>query len=329
MKIEVPQILIPSFIEPKDPIGVGLGVKGHFHVTKKHRGVIVQELDFDNIITDGGLKRFASETTNVNIAIGTYCILGTGTSTPVSTDVTLQAYGGATTKKTRTTTQSSLGSGEDRWLKTTIEYGLTDAIGTWTEVGITWSEASSNIPVFCRMLFKDEQGNPVSVEKTADDTLTIVYDFHMKRLSDAPTLNVINVEGTGDVTVSSLILDSALETHTSVTYRLNDPHYSRVRLGTGIGSMDPTRTACYTPINTNPTLCQAVPYVAGAFYREYVFEWAASVVGNITEAAYETGRSNNGVGVAPAVYMQFSPSINKTDTTKKIRLRPRITYGRI
>ena len=333
MKIGIPQILVRRYIEPKDPISVGLGVSGHFHVIKKRRGIIVQELDFDNIITDVGLRRMASER-HLDRTIGGYCILGTGTSTPVSTDTTLQAYGGSTTNRYRSLIESSLGSGADRQMRITYEYGLNDAIGTWTEVGITWDNSSSNPQVFCRMLFADDQGNPTAVEKTSEDTLTIIYTFHLKRLSDTPVINTINVEGIGDVDVSSIVLNRGLELITNSEFAKNyfygNYYKTYIRLGTGSGDILPTRTACYSAINTEPTMLQVLPYETGAFYREFLFEWPAALTGTITEAIYTNGSglyyaSNNG----PVIYMQFSPAVPKTDTTKKIRLRPRITFSRV
>ena len=334
MKIGIPQILVRRYIEPKDPISVGLGVSGHFHVIKKRRGIIVQELDFDNIITDVGLRRMASET-DLFSTIGYYCILGTGTSTPVSTDTTLQAYGGHTAKRRYSLIGSSLGSGADRQMRITYEYGLNDAIGTWTEVGITWDNNSSNPQVFCRMLFADDQGNPIAVEKTSEDTLTIIYTFHLKRLSDTPVINTINVEGVGVVDVSSIVLNKGLALITNEKFYKNnfstgyDYYKNYIRLGTGSGGILPTITACYSAINTEPSLLQVVPYETGAFYREFLFEWPAALTGTITEAIYTNGCSSSTANNGPVVYMQFSPAVPKTDTTKKIRLRPRITFSRV
>ncbi|HOJ78429.1 MAG TPA: hypothetical protein PL158_10070 [Bacillota bacterium] len=331
MKIEVPQIMIKRYIEPQDPLETKVGVKGHFHVVKKRRGIIVQELDFDNIIVDTGLKRFASDDSEYILDKIQYCILGTGTSTPTSTDTSLQA-GVSTTKKLYSSSSSKLGSGADWYLQTIYEYGLSDAVGTWTEVALTWVSGSNISPIFCRMLFKDDEGNPISIEKTGDDTLTIIYTLHFQRLSDTPTTNIINIEGVGDVTVSSIILNKHLELCSYESFRLNQFSYSYyrdyIRLGTGIGDILPTRTACYNPINKEPTLIQAASYVSDALYREFVFEWPNTVTGNISEAIFTIGSAfeynNNG----PSVYMQFDPVISKSDTTKKIRLRPRITYSR-
>ena len=333
MKIEVPQIMIKRYIEPQDPLETKMGVKGHFHVVKKRRGIIVQELDFDNIIVDTGLKRFASDSQNVTIDKIRFCILGTGTSTPTSTDTSLQA-GVPSTKKQYSSSSSKLGSGADWYLQTVYEYGLSDAVGTWTEVALTWAVGSSVIsPIFCRMLFKDDEGNPISIEKTGDDTLTIIYTLHFQRLSDTPTTNIINIEGVGDVTVSSIVLNKHLEICSYELFYLNQfityGNYSdHIRLGTGLGDILPTRTACHNPINKAPTLIQTASYVSDALYREFIFEWPNTVTGNISEAIFTIGSAYTPINNGPSVYMQFYPVIPKLDTTKKIRLRPRITYSR-
>lgn len=332
MKIEVPQIMIKRYIEPQDPLETKVGVKGHFHVVKKRRGIIVQELDFDNIIVDTGLKRFASDSQNTIISKIRYCILGTGTSTPTSTDTSLQAEV-PSTKKSYSSLSSKLGSGADWYLQTVYEYGLSDAVGTWTEVALTWDFGSSvTSPIFCRMLFKDDEGNPISIEKTGDDTLTIIYTLHFQRLSDTPTTNIINIEGVGDVTVSSIILNKHLEICSYELFYLNQFSFSfyrnHIRLGTGIGDILPTRTACYNPIDIVPTLIQAASYVSDALYREFIFEWPNTVTGNISEAIFTIGSAQSSINNGPSVYMQFYPVIPKLDTTKKIRLRPRITYSR-
>lgn len=334
MKIEVPQIMIKRYIEPQDPLETKVGVKGHFHVVKKRRGIIVQELDFDNIIVDTGLKRFASVDSGYSYISDKikYCILGTGTSTPTSTDTSLQA-GMSTTKKQYSSLSSKLGSGADWYLQMTYEYGLSDAVGTWKEVALTWVSGSVISPIFCRMLFKDDEGNPISIVKTGDDTLTIIYTLHFQRLSDTPTTNIINIVGVGDVTVSSIILNKHLEMCSYGFFYLNQyvlsTYRNYIRLGTGIDDILPTITACYNPINKEPTLIQAASYVSDALYREFVFEWPNTVTGNISEAIFTIGSANDTSNNGPSVYMQFDPVIPKSDTTKKIRLRPRITYSRV
>jgi len=199
-------------------------------------------------------------------------------------------------------------------------------------VALTWVSGSNISPIFCRMLFKDDEGNPISIEKTGDDTLTIIYTLHFQRLSDTPTTNIINIEGVGDVTVSSIILNKHLELCSCDVFRLNYFAYSHyrnhIRLGTGIDDILPTITACYNPIDKAPTLIQAASYVSDALYREFVFEWPNTVTGNISEAIFTIGSAYYYYDNGPSVYMQFDPVISKSDTTKKIRLRPRITYSR-
>jgi hypothetical protein len=97
------------------------------------------------------------------------------------------------------------------------------------------------------------------------------------------------------------------------------------RLGTGTNVLSTTQTACNTPIDTSPTLYSIVDYVSGTFYREFMFEFPASVVGNIAEFMVPVCVCSY---VLYYLAMRFPTPIPKTDTTKKIRLQPRITFGR-
>ena len=317
MKLQVPfpMIYLPRYLamEPEAKIGFW----GEFEVIKKTRGIITQRLKFKNVITDVGLKYLAEHIVSVG-DVTNYCQLGTGATVPTSSDVALETFG---TNKSYNDHTSSLGSTNDRYYKVEFEFGLADAIGTWTELGMSWDYGSGS-NVFCRMLFKDDEGNPTSIIKTADDTMTIIYYLHVVRSSDTPTENTITVDGT-DYTVQSLILNRCLENGASSSYAFNNLHYGyRAKLGTGTNALSTTQTACHTPIATDPTLYSVVSYVTGAFYREFMFEFPASVTGNIAEFCFPI--LYNSANIA----MRFPTPIPKTDTTKKIRLQPRITYGR-
>jgi hypothetical protein len=318
MKLEVPfpLIYLPKYveIEPENKVGF----YGEFEVIKKTRGVITQTLKFRNVITDTGLKALAGGTDYWLYQKIKYCQLGTGTTTPVSTDSKLETYG---TYKGVSSQATGLGTTNDRYVKVQFEFSLTDAVGTWTELGLSWAYGSGS-DVFCRMLFKDDLGNPISVVKTGEDTMTIIYYLHIVRTSDTPTENTVTVDGTG-YTVQSLITDYGLASlSTNMTFYNYTLIYSR--LGTNTSELSPTVSSCRSPINTDPTLYSYLNYVSGTFYREMMTEFPANVVGNISEYSTMT----DSVSSARFV-MRFPTPISKTDTTKKIRLQPRITYARV
>lgn len=320
MKLEVPfpMIYLPKYItiEPETEVGF----YGEIEVIKKTRGIVTRHLKFRNVITDVGLKHMAEIS---QYAIGVHnciylCQLGTGTTTPTSSDTTLEAY--STYKQYSSI--SSGGATNDYYAKIQFEFGLSEAIGSWSELGMSWT-FSSGSNVFCRMLFKDEGGNPITITKTSDDTMTIIYYLHAIRTSDTPTENTITIDST-TYTVQSLILNNFLACLAGNGF-LNYLQYGQYsRLGTGTNALSTTQTACYTPIATAPSLYSTVSYVSGTFYREFMYEYPASVTGNISEFYFVA----IGATSAACVAMRFPTPISKTDTTKKIRLQPRITYAR-
>jgi hypothetical protein len=323
MKLQVPfpfpMIYLPRYMtmEPE----AKLGFYGEFEVIKKTRGIITQVLKFRNVITDVGLKYLAGNSSSRLDCVAKHCQLGTGSTTPTSSDTALQTYG---THKTASSATGSLGSTNDRYYKRQFEFGLSDAIGSWTELGMSWTYGSGS-NVFCRMLFKDDLGDPTSIIKTADDTMTVIYYLHVVRSSDVPTENTVTVDST-DYTVQSLITNLCLQKIASSSYWLNNvsTYGGYARLGTGTTALSPTQTACYTPIATVPTLYSVIDYVADSFYREFMFEFPASITGNIAEFCFPFLYTADFAHIA----MRFPTPIPKTDDTKKIRLQPRVTYAR-
>jgi len=320
MKLQVaypfPMIYLPRYLtmEPE----AKLGFYGEIEVIKKRHGVITQALKFKNVITDVGLQHLAANATTILARINN-CQLGTGTTTPTSSDTTLETYG---TYKFYSSYSTALGSENDRYIKMQFEFGLSDAIGTWTELGMSWTSGSGS-NVFCRMLFKDGEGNPTSVEKTSDDTMTIIYYLHVVRTSDIPTENTVAVDGI-TYTVQSLILDQCLY-RIAYSDSINSSNYGQnARLGTGIAELSTTQTACNSPISVSPTLYSIVSYVSNTYYREFMFEFPASINGNIAEFCFPITY----YGSLAQIAMRFPTPIPKADDTKKIRLQPRVTYAR-
>jgi hypothetical protein len=323
MKINVPfpMIYLPKYMtmEPETK----LGFYGEFHVIKKRHGIITQELKFRNVITDIGLKYLAGNLPCLITALN-LCQLGKGSTTPTSSDTELETYG---TYKQYSAADWGLGLTNDRYCKVQFEFGLTDVIGSWTELGLSWTSGSGS-NVFCRMLFKDDNGNATTITKTSDDTMTIIYYLHVVRSSDTPTENTITIDNV-NYTVQSLVTDSCL-------YSISDngsPDQINIlgntaRLGTGTDALNTTQKACRTPINTSPSLYSVVPYVSDAFYREFIFEFPASITGNIAEFVFPENFYYMGGYQTGWIAMRFPTPISKTDTTKKIRLQPRITFGR-
>lgn len=350
MQIYVPQLLFRKYIEPKDEINVKAGVMGEYEVIKKHKsGVILQHLKFKNIFLDQGLCHLALNGyyTSTNVyELGSACLLGAGTTTPTSTDTQLESGGGYSAAVNYaemdiygtllTDYENYPAAARMRWR---YDFGLSKAVGTWTEIGISPLTVSlsafystHNQNIISRMLFKDDDGNPISVIKTDEETLTIYYSLYFVRTTDTPTTNVIDVEGTS-VTVSSILTDFGLKLMAAhggtgyYTFKLGSMDPRMARIGTGSGDLLPSLTDLYSPISTAPTIYNRATSPGSYPYREFVFEWSNTVVGTISEAYWTPGDS--ATDRSPMFMMQFDPPIEKTDTDRKIRLRTRVTFARI
>lgn len=151
---------------------VNMGISGHFHlVLRKASGEVKQELEFDNLITDNGLRAIITD------SLGTFnAHVGTGTATPTFSDV----------KLANPLAQTSLGSGAGPvsyrsrteppfWTQMSIKRTFPPGVGTGvlTEIGMA---PSANLDlVHTRTLIKDANGNPTSITKLADDFLDVTY----------------------------------------------------------------------------------------------------------------------------------------------------------
>lgn len=150
---------------------VNIGISGHFHlVLRKASGEVKQELEFDNLITDNGLRAIITGnfgTSNAHV--------GTGTATPTFSDVKLanplaQTNAGSNTGVTyRSRTEPPF------WTQMSIKRTFAPGVGTGilTEIGMAPS-ADLNL-VHTRTLIKDANGNPTSITKLADDFLDVTY----------------------------------------------------------------------------------------------------------------------------------------------------------
>ena len=151
---------------------VNIGISGHFHlVLRKASGEVKQELEFDNLITDNGLRAIITGnlgTSNAHV--------GTGTATPTFSDVKLAnplaqtaAGSGAGPVSYRSRTEPPF------WTQMSIKRTFAPGVGTGilTEIGMAPS-ADLNL-VHTRTLIKDANGNPTSITKLADDFLDVTY----------------------------------------------------------------------------------------------------------------------------------------------------------
>jgi hypothetical protein len=321
MRIEVPQLLLRKYIEVETEMPAGVGFYGEIEAEVRTKsGLVKQHMKFKNVITDWGLKYLAENGGQIVDAFY-YLILGTGTTTPVSTDVTLQSGDASTVSLSRSNkTISSGGSGNDRWIKYTFEYLPNNIIGTWSELGLLASNLSP-YNVMTRALF------PVPLQVGEDDIPTINYTIHAVRTTDTPTEVTVNLAGVGNITCQSILLDQGLfnimRTDTSATRLFSEPDLGNCRIGSNNDELTPSMTNIRSLIG-NASVWSASTYAANSMYRDISMNYPQSLVGTIHEEVYSPGYTPE---AAPAVAIRYVEGIPK-DNTKTFRTKHRFAFSR-
>lgn len=147
---------------------------------------------FDNLITNQGLDYLGTMTTGVSNI--TTCRVGSGTATPVVTDVGLQTPLNGTTYYTWFSNTFTQLPDNVRKFSTTYCYKF-DAgavVGTIREVTVGWG--TNNVCAFSRSLLKDTAGNPIEVTVTANDLITIYYELSTY-VTTVDTVSTVNIGG--------------------------------------------------------------------------------------------------------------------------------------
>jgi hypothetical protein len=325
MQIEIPQILIRKFIDIETETRVGFYGEIEAEVRTKS-GLVKQHMKFKNVITDWGLKYLAEKGGQI-VDVFYYLILGTGTTTPVSTDVTLQSGDASTVSSSISNrTISSGGSGNDRWIKYTFEYLPNNIIGTWSELGLLAS-ASSPYNVLTRALF------PVPLQVGEDDIPTINYTIHAVRTTDTPTEVTVNLAGVGNITCQSILLDQGLfnimradltsSSYNAMRLFVSQPNLVHCRIGSNNDELTPSMTNIRSLIG-NASVWSASTYAANSMYRDISMNYPQSLVGTIHEEVYTPG---GGKYETPAVAIRYVEGIPK-DNTKTFRTKHRFAFSR-
>lgn len=329
MRIEVPQLLLRKYIEVETEMPSGVGLYGEIESEVRSKsGLVKQHMKFKNVITDWGLKYLAENGGQIVDAFY-YLILGTGTTTPVSTDVALQSGDASTVSLSSISnkTISSGGSGNDRWIKYTFEYLPNKIIGTWSELGLLAS-ASSPYNVMTRALF------PVPLQVGEDDIPTINYTIHAVRTTDTPTEVTVNLAGVGNITCQSILLDQGLfnimrtdqdiySVYNATRLFVSEPDLVHCRIGSNNDELTPSMTNIRSLIG-DASVWSASTYAANSMYRDISMNYPQSLVGTIHEEVYTPG---GGIVQAPAVAIRYVEGIPK-DNTKTFRTTHRFAFSR-
>lgn len=190
----------------------GVALEGFFKVEKHKDGVgKVWESEFENVVLDVGWANIVANPHG--ILYPEYLYLGTGTSEPAATDTGLENVSGTLPAKQRYSRSfaSSL-PGTHAEVVLGFQYGMGEAEGVWTELGLAYGDTYTT--PYNRSLFRDANGNPISLTVLSDEYLNVFVALRM--YVSGPTSNTgsfdyngtthsytIQVDGDSDFSLTS------------------------------------------------------------------------------------------------------------------------------
>lgn len=133
---------------------------------------------FGNVITDEGLNRFGSE------YFTEACVVGSGNSTPSTSDTALDSFIGICAPNSGTVTTSARGVQTDEapyfaYVRRKYTFRTGDAEGNVSEVGLTWNRSSEGEDLFSRALILDENENETTITVLDDEILVVEYELRV------------------------------------------------------------------------------------------------------------------------------------------------------
>jgi hypothetical protein len=288
--------------------------------------IIVRELPWQkNIITDVGLNEVAVGAAQLSVAGNPlhYIAVGTGSTTPASTDTALVAETGVRTLNNGSIADSFLWGASNAYYEMTRVRLFVEAEsnGNLTEFGFFGTATAGKL--FSRQLFKDSGGTPTTIVKTSSDQLRITYKFRVYPPTVDTTGNIV-ISGT-NYTWTGRACGVGTFGWQNLLNAVGDFDGSSIFAGPAFSSAFETQTLgartdggpAGTP--TSPSTQVVTPYVNGNFFLDITEKW-------------EPGTANYATGIGSTVFGNFfqtswSPKFSK-DNTKRLTLVTRISWAR-
>ena len=150
-------------------------MRGDYTITVKRHGKITQEENFHNLVTAGFVSRLIGDT---NYFL--YCQLGSGSTAPSSSDTALASMLWSVQYSTYAIDSTSADGLSRTWVYTYVFPANSSYVGTIREVGLS---ASSSGSINTHALVVDAEGQPISIDKTYLDEVTITAKITVTRPS--------------------------------------------------------------------------------------------------------------------------------------------------
>lgn len=151
-------------------------MRGDYTITVKRQGKIVREENFHNLITAGFVSRLIGDR-NYYFE---YCQLGSGSTAPSSSDTALASRLWGVQCSTYAIDSTSADGLSRTWVYTYVFPANSSYVGTIREVGLS---ASSSGSINTHALVVDAEGQPISIDKTYLDEVTITAKITVTRPS--------------------------------------------------------------------------------------------------------------------------------------------------
>lgn len=173
---------------------------------------------FDNLITDVGMNRVGTVTTQSLSSVNSFhslCgrfVVGSGSNTPAFTDTALVApVAFASADPVLDSESSSYTRG---WYEIAVrhQFGQGQAAGNLSEIGIQHTSLSG--PLWSRALILDGAGNPTTITVLADDFLTCYYTLRIMIPQEDAVFN-IDVDYDDDGIVPTVVTARPLQADSS------------------------------------------------------------------------------------------------------------------
>lgn len=297
-----------------------VGVAGFFSGSAiRANGEVRAQFGFNdsnpNIITNLGLNSFGSGN---NVPSPGFIQLGTGSSTPIATNTTLDSYVTYIGHSPNYPTDSvSISSTSPYYcqIKRTWKSAVGGATGSWTELGV--SNQSESGKLTSRALFLDNLGNPTTFPILSDEQLEVSYTLR---------LYIPEVDSTASVLISGTSYDTITRAAYCTTYKSTVGWYPSFRPFAGVRQDCAAYTGTIGAITSSPAgyleagTSTSSSYITDSFYRDGSVTWSSGrATGNI--------RSYIAQLAATCFQIQYDPFIPKL-ATEILVLNQRVSWAR-
>lgn len=289
-------------------IGLGMKIRGMIRLQRRkaESGLIMEEMEFPNLIVNDGLDLIGSDTIH---NISDYCACGTDNTAPAVTQTAL----GSELARTNTLegTYTIANSGSSPWyhtLERTFTFAVGAATGTIAEIGFFNTTAPGTM--FSRALVTTPGGTPTTITVLSDEQLYVTYTIYLYPASETV--------GTGTVTINTVnydweMLPSEIDSASGLSFwsllQTLYPYTGFAYATQTLGAI--TEHPAGTTYTTYDAGCSLAAYTPGTYYRDATLVWGPTY-----------GNTGSGIGSVSAGkvsgtpgggwQMNFDPVIPKT-----------------